>query len=528
MHAITMRDALEHYKWREKCNEELSEEEQSDRRHRMPTEVVVFGVGVALLMLVLAFLKTFFKSAPRNNSQCPKGKTPPGPPSCFLVGNMMELTHDHLPIHLTRLAQRYGHIYQLKCMVVLNSSEVIREALVKKWSDFAGRPVSFTGNVVSGGGRSISLGDYDDEWRAHRRLVHGALLRCCHHSLHEVIEKQAAHLCKVLKDYQGSAVDLSEDFTVAASNVITTLTFGKEYGKSSSELQELHNCLNEIVALWGSSWISALDSFPLLRKLPNPIFSRLMREVTKRDDIIRKHLNDYKSQDNNPKGTITGYVLQELDTENGMLLTDTHVHMATVDLLIGGTETTAAWLNWTVAFLLHRPEVQTQVYEELRTVPEGHYPKYSERHKLPVLSALVNEVLRLRPVAPLAVPHRTVRDSSIAGYFIPKNTVVIPNLFGAHHDPSVWSEPYSFKPERFLEGGDASPRALIPFGGGARLCLGESVAKMELFLFTAYLLRDFHFFPADARLPDLRGVASVVLKVKAYKVIACSRPVHSK
>ncbi|XP_037130326.1 steroid 21-hydroxylase isoform X1 [Syngnathus acus] len=495
----------------------------------MPTDVLVFIVGVTLLMLVRVFLQIFFKSASRNNS--PNGKTPPGPPSRFLIGNMMELTHDHLPIHLTHLAQRYGRIYQLKCgntcMVVLNSSEVITEALVKKWSDFAGRPVSFTGRIVSGGGRSISLGDYNDEWRAHRRLVHGALMQCCRRSLHEVIEKQATHLCKVLKAYQGSAVDLSEDFTVAASNVITTLTFGKEYDKKSTELQELHKCLNEIVALWGSCWISALDSFPLLRKLPNPVFSRLMKEVTKRDNIIRKHLNNYKSQDEKPQGTITGYLLEGLETKNGELLTDTHVHMAIVDLLIGGTETTAAWLNWTVAFLLHRPEVQTQVYEELCTVPEGRYPTYSEKHKLPILSALINEMLRLRPVAPLAVPHRAVRDSSIGGYFIPKNTVIIPNLFGAHHDPSVWNKPRHFEPERFLEGGGASPRALVPFGGGARLCLGESVAKMELFLFTGYLLRDFYFFPTDARLPDLRGIASVVLKVKEYKVIACPRPVNN-
>ncbi len=84
-----------------------------------------------------------------------------------------------------------------------------------------------------------------------------------------------------------------------------------------------------------------------------------------------------------------------------------------------------------------------------------------------------------------------------------------------------------FLSERFLEGGGGSTRALIPFGGGARLCLGESVAKMELFLFTAYLLRDFQFVPpeSEASLPDLRGVASVVLKVKSYTVIALPRTV---
>uniref|UniRef100_A0A3Q2FNB8 Steroid 21-hydroxylase n=2 Tax=Cyprinodon variegatus TaxID=28743 RepID=A0A3Q2FNB8_CYPVA len=447
---------------------------------------------------------------------------------------MMELTNDHIPIHLTNLAQRYGSIYRLKCgkttMVVLNSCDVIREALVKKWSDFAGRPISYTGDIVSGGGRNISLGDYTEQWRAQRRLVHSALQRCCQQSIHGVIERQALHLRKVLLDYQERAVDLSEDFTVAASNVITTLAFGKEYDKTSPELQKLHCCLNEIVALWGSSWISALDSFPLLRKLPNPVFARLLKEVARRDAIIKKHLNDYKSQNKINEDAITGFLLQGLEkqksTECGELLTDVHVHMATVDLLIGGTETTAAWLNWTVAFLLHRPEVQTSVYEELCTVLEERYPKYSDRHRLPMLSSLISEMLRLRPVAPLAVPHRAIRDSSIAGYFIPKNTVIIPNLFGAHHDPTVWSEPYSFKPERFLKGGDGFTRCLLPFGGGARLCLGESVAKIELFLFTAYLLRDFQFVlpQGENSLPDLRGVASVVLKIKAYKVIALPRP----
>ncbi|XP_060906709.1 steroid 21-hydroxylase [Labrus mixtus] len=520
----------------------------------MALEVSVISVG-AVLLVVLLLTVLICTSGQRDKSEltdqrgvvesrllqclsrlrpCSSSPSIPGPPSLFLIGNMMELTHNHLPVHLTNLAQRYGNIYRLTCgnttMVVLNSSELIREALVKKWSDFAGRPASYTADIVSGGGRTISLGDYNEEWRAQHRLVHSALQRCCQQSLHGVIERQALHLRKVLLQYQGTAVDLSEDFTVAASNVITTLAFGKEYDKSSLELQELHSCLNEIVALWGSSWISALDSFPLLRKLPNPVFARLLKEVARRDGIIRKHLNNYKMQDKKDEDTITASLLQGLDAhqnvENGALLTDVHVHMATVDLLIGGTETTAAWLNWTVAYLLHRPEVQTKVYEELCTVLEGRYPQYSDRHRLPVLCSVISEVLRLRPVAPLAVPHRAIRDSSIAGYIIPKNTIIIPNLFGAHHDPAVWADPHSFKPERFLEGGGGTTRALIPFGGGARLCLGESVAKMELFLFTAYLLRDFRFLlpESGASLPDLKGVASVVLKIQSYTVIALPRP----
>ncbi|XP_004541591.3 steroid 21-hydroxylase isoform X3 [Maylandia zebra] len=482
-------------------------------------EISIVSVGAAFLVVLLFMVLNWISGQKHKDVQenhkgrddsrfldqffpCSSSLSLPGPPGHFLIGNMMELKHDHLPIHLTNLAQRYGSIYRLKCgtttMVVLNSREVIREALVKKWCDFAGRPISYTGNIVSGGGCNISLGDYTEKWKAQHRLVHSSLQRCCKKSLHDVIERQALHLLKVLMGYKGCAVDLSEDFTVAASNVITTLAFGIE-------------------------------------KLPNPVFAHLLKEVVRRDEIIGRHLNNYKqSQDKKNQDVITGSLLQGLDnqnTEDKALLTDIHVHMATVDLLIGGTETTAAWLNWMVAFLLHRPEVQELVYEELCTVLEGRYPKYSDRHRLPVLCSLISEVLRLRPVAPLAVPHRAIRDSSIAGYFIPKNTVIIPNLFGAHHDPEVWPDPYSFKPERFLnEGGGSgggSTRDLIPFGGGARLCLGESVAKMELFLFSAYLLRDFQFLlpESETSLPDLRGVASVVLKIKSYDVVARPRPV---
>ncbi|XP_058235501.1 steroid 21-hydroxylase isoform X2 [Hemibagrus wyckioides] len=388
----------------------------------------------------------------------PRFLTPslPGPPSLPFLGNMFELSQDHLPLYLTELARRYGNIYRLRCgsttMVILNSSKVIREALVKKWSDFAGRPHSYTADKVSGGGYSISLGDYSEEWKSHRRLAHSALQRCVTESLHCLIEEQALYLKQVFLDYNKKPMDLSDDFTVATSNIITKLAFGKSYEKSSAHLQEMHDCLNKIVSLWGSPWISALDSFPLLRKLPNVPFTHLMREVARRDELIGGHLDEFKQKKDSKD--FAAPLLQYLTSPDGkvpkMTLTDSHIHMTTVDLLIGGTETTAAWLSWTIAFLLHRPEVQNRVYEELQNVLKGQYPHYSDRHRLPYLCAVINEVLRLRPVAPLAVPHKAIRDSSIAGYFIPQNTIVIPNLFGAHHDPEVWLDPHSFRPGPIL------------------------------------------------------------------------------
>ncbi|XP_069054803.1 steroid 21-hydroxylase [Lepisosteus oculatus] len=488
------------------------------------------GKGWALGRQLWSSLSQVWSSSPSPSCSLP------GPPSLPIFGNILDLAREHLPEHLTSLARRYGNIYRLRCgstdMVVLNSTELIREALVKKWSDFAGRPQSYTGDVVCGGGKDLSLGDYSGVWRAQRRLVHSALQRCRASVLETVITQEAQRLKQVLLGYQETPVDLSEDFTLAASNIITTLVFGKQYEKGDPELSSLHSCLNEIVSLWGSPWISILDSLPFLRRLPNPPFARLLKAVARRDDIIRAHLEDYKKQrlGCSTGGDITAALLQSLESPGeapeSEALTEGHVHMAIVDLLIGGTETTASWLSWTVAFLLHSPQVQSSVSSELRSVLVSRCPVYSDRQTLPHLSALINEVLRLRPVAPLAVPHRATRDSSIAGHFIPKDTVVIANLFGAHHDPALWSAPYCFRPERFLgRGAGAAARGLLPFGGGARLCLGEGVARTELFLFAAHLLRDFEFLPPGGEgPPDLRGAVSVVHKVKPFRVIARPRP----
>ncbi|MBN3295255.1 CP21A hydroxylase, partial [Amia calva] len=457
----------------------------------------------------------------------------PSPPSLPLLGHSLHLSHSHLHEHLTALARRYGNIYLLRCrgtrVVVLSSNEVIREALVKKWSDFAGRPQTYTGNAVCGVGVDISLGDYSPVWREQRRRVHCAIQHSRVSTLQHTITEEARRLKEVLLSYNGAPVDLMDDFTVAASNVITTLVFGKRYERGSPELSSLLSCLNEVVSLWGSPWITILDSFPLLRKLPNPAFARLMKAVARRDDIIRERLQEYKCQGQTPGGDITADLLQSLECPEGAsgreALSETHVHMSIVDLLIGGTETMAAWLGWAIAFLQHRPEVQDSVSEELHSVLGNQCPEYSDREALPWLGALVSEVLRLRPVAPLAVPHCATRDSSIAGYFIPKDTVVIPNLYGAHHDPQLWSDPYCFRPERFLGEGASSSRLLLPFGGGARLCLGESIARTEIFLFTAHLLRDLQFLPPgnEEPLPDLRGTASVVHKPKPFRVIVRPR-----
>lgn len=139
--------------------------------------------------------------------------------------------------------------------------------------------------------------------------------------------------------------------------------------------------------------------------------------------------------------------------------------------------------------------------------------------QLPLLMATTIEVLHLRPVVPLALPHRATKASSISGYNIPKDMVIIPNIQGANLDEMVWELPSKFWPDRFLEPGK-NPRT-PSFGCGARVCLGEPLARLELFVVLARLLQAFTLLPPpDGTLPSLQPqlYAGINLLIPPFQV----------
>ncbi|XP_041068314.1 steroid 21-hydroxylase [Carcharodon carcharias] len=522
----------------------------------------------------------------------------PGPTSLPFIGNLQDLRQQNLHIHLTKLAKRFGPIYRLRTwrqeIVVLNSTELIKEALVKRSSDFAGRPETFIGNFISFGGKDLSLGDYTTAWKIQKKLAHNAIQRSRSMGLESVVEQEAQRLCEAFQSYVGAPVYTTKDFSMSICNVIATLIFGTAYEKNDPELQNIHDCLVELVSLWGSPSISLLDLFPILQHFPNSAWKDFQKAVEKRDSFVRQQIERHKvGEHRSTKCALTirtttkdrlllhrkgiagwksygagvgaaeastvgggggvvergggvvergggvetfqkGKIRDSTDalmkyfweqdkgtTELGEV-TEEHIHMVIVDLFVGGTETTSSTLGWAIAFLIQRPEIQDRIYREIcDLVGDDCYPTYADKRELPLLSATIAEVLRLRPVVPLSLLHRTTCDTSVAGYFIQKGTNVITNLFGAHQDESKWTDPAEFRPERLLETDDAetSVQSVISFGAGARTCLGEPIARVELFLFLAYLLKDFQFLPAkDGHLPDLQGQPGILLKVKPYRV----------
>ncbi|XP_001376456.4 steroid 21-hydroxylase isoform X2 [Monodelphis domestica] len=428
-----------------------------------------------------------------------------------LVPGFFHLFQADLPSHLQSLAQRYGPLYRvhlgMQDVVVLNSKKAIEEALTKNWLDFSGRPQTFTNQEVSKNSHDLSLGDYTPLWKAQRKLARSALLYV-QNTMEPIIGQMVQDLCKRLLAQAGSPVSIHKELSMFTGSIISFLSFGE---KRESVIQQFYSCIQELMVVWDSWQIQILDVLPILRVFPNSGLRKLRRLVKKRDRIVQEQLSRHK--ETMVEGQIrdlTDYMLQKLreQAEGPNRLSEEHVHMALVDIFIGGMETMSSTLTWALAFLLHHPEIQRRLQEELDEELDsgspGSLPNYRDRDRFPLLNATITEVLRLRPAAPLALPHYTRQPSTICGFDIPKNTIVIPNIYGAHHDDRIWEQPYDFRPDRFLE--SEPSQAGIPFSCGVRVCLGETMARFELFLILAQLLWTFKLLPVEgnASLPSLK------------------------
>ncbi|XP_005058028.1 PREDICTED: steroid 21-hydroxylase-like [Ficedula albicollis] len=381
-------------------------------------------------------------------------------------------------------------------VLVPSSVGTIREALVRHWGDWLGRPSSYLGSLVSRGGRDLALGGPCPGWRQQRGAVRGALARAGGR-LGPLLWLQGQELCEELRSHGEAPLDPSEVFTFHTCSTIARLLFG-DLVPPPGELRAFSRCLGELLQVWGRSSVQVLDLLPLLRALPNPGLRKLLQLVQHRDAFVEAQIQRHQACPSPPVDTVLGALLGRNSGARGGPLSPPRLHMALVDLFIGGTETTAAALGWAVAFLLHRPETQhtcappVQLQARLRAELEGAQgpPGPGDMGRLPLLQATVSETLRLRPPAPLALPHCALRHTSLGGLPVVAGTVLVPNLLAAQQDPDIWQHPEVFLPERFLAPG-APARSLLPFGCGARSCPGEGLARAELFVFLGLILREF-------------------------------------
>ncbi|NXO70118.1 CP21A hydroxylase, partial [Phainopepla nitens] len=395
-------------------------------------------------------------------------------------------------------------------------------------------PCPMPGSLVSRGGQDLALGGPCPGWRQ-QRGASSPLLSCNPPKLpldFHLIPPGLLLTSSFLQELRSrgeAPMDPFEVFTFHTCSTIARLLFG-DLVPPPGELRAFSRCLGELLQVWGRSSIQALDLLPLLRALPNPGLRKLLQLVQHRDRFVEAQIQRHQHVSSlcqaclsPPPDTVLGALLGHNSGARGGPLSPPRLHMALVDLFIGGTETTAAALSWAVAFLLHRPELQAQLRAELEGAQGPPGP--GDMGRLPLLQATVNETLRLRPPAPLALPHCSLRHTSLGGLPVVAGTVLVPNLLAAQQDPDIWQHPEVFLPERFLAPG-APSRSLLPFGCGARSCPGEGLARAELFVFLGLILREFRLEPGPGGLPGLNGSPGTVLRCAPFRLrmVPCQPP----
>ena len=482
----------------------------------------------------------------RSRSQARK-KVAPGPSPYPLIGNLADLVGKPGHVAMTELAEQYGKIYTIympggeRCIVV-NSIDLAREALLTKRDDFSGRPATFIAGYLSRGLKDIICADFTQTMIYQRKIAHSALRMYGSGLKHleAMICSEVENLAQRISARQGKPFDPKEEIQLAVLNVICAMVYGESYEIDDEEFVRIVKYNDEFIKLFGS--YNILDLLPWLRFFPLKDMKRLRDSRAIRDEILdakfQEHKQRFEEDNANNNFEITDltdallkahYEAQQEDGKVKQMLTEDHIVMTMNDVFNAGLETSSTTLRWLVAYMASYPEIQARIHAELDDViGSGRFPRLSDRGSLPYLESTIAEVLRIRAIVPLSLPHKSTCDTSLGGYDVPKDTMLITNIWAIHHDPDEWDKPEEFNPERFLDSNGkfsaAGVRSYLPFGAGRRGCLGESLAKTEIFLIAARLLHQFTITnPPGTALPDLTGQIGVVLMPGKFEVCMSER-----
>ncbi|XP_071323939.1 cytochrome P450 2K1-like [Trachinotus anak] len=457
-------------------------------------------LGTLMILLLVYLIFTFCFTSHEDK------KEPPGPRPLPLLGNLLQLDLRRPYNTLLRFSKKYGSVFTVYLgphkVVVLAGYKTVKEALVNYAEEFGERdPMRIMQEASQGHGILWSNGD---SWKEMRRFAltnlrdFGMGKKACE----DKISEECNYLTEVFKKFKGEAFDTTQPMNYAVSNIICSLVYGSRFEYDDPEFTSLVDRTNRNSKLVGSPSIQVYNLFPWTGRW---IANR--KQFLKLADANKKmHLELFRrlKETLNPhmcRGFVDAFLVHKQHLEKAEI-TNSHFHnenlvMTVIHLFAAGTETTAATLRWGLLFMAKYPKIQDQVREELNRVIGSRQVQMEDRKNLPFTDAVIHETQRLANILPLSLPHKTSQDVTFQGHFIKKGTTVYPLLMSVLFDESEWERPHSFHPAHFLDkdGKFVKREAFIPFSAGRRICVGESLARMELFIFFTSLLQNFRFTP---------------------------------
>ncbi|XP_067871558.1 cytochrome P450 1A1 [Heterodontus francisci] len=507
----------------------------------MTVTVTEVFAGLAVFSVIFLLVRTYKNKVPQGL------KKPPCPPTLPLIGHSLRLgPNPHLT--MTALAEKYGDIFQIQIgtrpVIVLSGLDTLKQALIKQGDDFAGRPNLYSFRFISNGQSLTFSSDYTEVWRLRRKLAQNALRTFsadeCKNSTHsclleEHVCSEAQHLVQIFMDLMKTrgGFDPVRYIVVSVANVICALCFGKRYSHDDQELLNIVNVSDEFGKTVASG--NPADFIPILRFLPTYSMTKFI-DLNKRfivfvEKIVTEH---YRTFDKDNIRDVTDSLIEhcqdkKVDENANIQISDEKIVNIVNDLFGAGFDTITTALSWSVMYMVTYPDFQKRLHEEIdENIGKDRSPRISDRARLPYAEAFILETFRHSSFLPFTIPHCTTKNTALNGYFIPKNTCVFVNQWQVNHDSTLWKDPFSFFPDRFLNPDGKSinkeeSEKVMLFGMGKRRCIGEPIGRTEVFLFFATLIQQLRFEKKPGQVIDMTPQYGLTMKHKRCEVQAVHR-----
>ncbi|XP_016460992.2 cytochrome P450 81C13-like [Nicotiana tabacum] len=474
---------------------------------------------IFLFFLVILLLKHFLR---------PRKHLPPSPLCLPIIGHLY-LIKNSLHQTLTSLSTKYGPVLYLwfgcRNLLVVSSPSAVEECFTKNDIIFANRPRSMLGDRFSFNYTAIFWAPYGNLWRVLRRQTAVELFSS--NSLQKsstIRNEELGILIRSLfkassKSTRGSmrVLNLSHWAFAFAFNVMMRIGTGKccvseeDIGKEKGEktIEEMRGFFFANLLV-----LNVCDFLPVLKWFGyKGIEKKMVLTNTKRNEFLSSLLDEFRQKKSSTSITVSESVstanvtkenekktlvetLLSLQQSEPEFYTDDLIKSLLVVLFVAGTETTSMTIQWAMRLLLAHPQAFQKLRSEIDSkVGNKRLLNESDLAKLPYLHCVINETLRLYPPVPLLLPHYSSENCTVAGYQVPKHTILMVNAWAIHRDPKLWDEPEKFKPERFeaMELGEKEGfnYKFIPFGMGRRACSGANMGLRTVSLVLGSLIQWF-------------------------------------
>ncbi|GJE90538.1 cytochrome P450 [Phanerochaete sordida] len=426
---------------------------------------------------------------------------PPGPPAAPLVGNILAIPAKAAWIKLQLYKRDYGDLVFFhglgNSVLVLNTMDAIADLLEQRAEVYSDRPAFTVVGELMGLGQSMPLLPYNAEWKTQRKLAHNALSPRAIREYHSIQESIAALLSvQLLQDPE----QFFSHVRLASSRLILSITYGLSVEEAEDEyITHAENTMRMISdATVPGAFLC--DLVPILKYLPSwvPFQRHAARGKEMIERLVSRPMDHVKSQMRS--GSAVPSLARHLLSSElpGAPPNEHSIKWSTGSLYGAGAETTYATVLTCIALMALHPDTLVAAQAEIdRVVGTGRLPLISDRAHLPYVGALIQEVMRWHPALPLSIARCAAREDSYRGYDIPKGTIVVPNVWAIAMDETVYHDPLSFIPERFLDQSDSEVMdpTIWAFGFGRRVCPGKHLAENSVFIQIATLLAMFDFSP---------------------------------